>query len=162
MKVEMDEKDRCILRELLSDGRLSYSELGRRCGLSRQTVFNRVRRLFERGLIRKFSACVDAERLGLPFKAYVLIVAKPDRALREELAEFLRRCRCVTQLHLLFGRFDFFVELLVRDKAELTAFIKSLHAFGAVERTETFMVYETLKHEPEAPLLAALDAGGGI
>jgi len=162
MKIEIDDKDKCILRGLLSDGRLPYSELGRRCGLSRQTVFNRIRRLLERRLIKKFSTCVDAEKLGLSFKAYVLIIAKPDKTLREELADFLRRCRCVTQLHLLFGRFDFFVELLVRDKAELTAFIKNLHAFGAVERTETFMVYETLKYEPEAPLLAMLDAGGGI
>ncbi|MDF2954931.1 Lrp/AsnC family transcriptional regulator [Candidatus Alkanophaga liquidiphilum] len=162
MRIELDENDKCILKGLLSDGRLSYSELGRQCGLSRQTVLNRIRRLLEGGLIKKFSMRLDAEKLGLSFKAYVLIIAKPDKVLREELTEFLKRCRCVTQLHLLFGRFDFFVELLVRDKAELTAFIKSLHAFGAVERTETFMVYETLKHEPEAPLLAVLNAGGGI
>ena len=40
----------------------------------------------------------------------------------------------------------------------MTDFIREMHAFEAVERTETFIVYQTLKEKPEDPFLALLDA----
>ncbi|RLG36593.1 hypothetical protein DRN79_04625, partial [Methanosarcinales archaeon] len=54
------------------------------------------------------------------------------------------------------GRYDFFLELLFRRKEEMTDFIKQIHTFDAVERTETFIVYQTLKDRPELPLLMML------
>jgi DNA-binding Lrp family transcriptional regulator len=156
MKTELKNKDKCIMRELLRDGRMPLSKLGEVCGLSRQTVFNRVQKLRDEGIIRKFSVYIDPEKLDVSLKAYVLIVAKPEKHLRSELMGYLQRCTCVTQLHLLFGRFDFFVELLMKDRGELIEFIKDIHSFEAVERTETFIVYETLKYELEAPIEKAL------
>ncbi|NQE54135.1 hypothetical protein C5S29_11130 [ANME-1 cluster archaeon GoMg3.2] len=60
------------------------------------------------------------------------------------------------KIQLLFGRFDFFLELLFRDKEEMTEFLRLMQSFGAVERTETFIVYQTMKDKPEDPLLVCL------
>ncbi len=57
-------KDKCILRALLEDGRSSYSELGRRGGISRQVAFERVKKLSEEGVVKGFSARLDADKLG--------------------------------------------------------------------------------------------------
>ncbi|RJS80907.1 winged helix-turn-helix transcriptional regulator [Methanophagales archaeon] len=46
------DKDRCILRTLIENGRLSYSEVGRRCGISRQGAFERVQKLCSEGIIK--------------------------------------------------------------------------------------------------------------
>ncbi|MEA2076138.1 MAG: Lrp/AsnC family transcriptional regulator [Euryarchaeota archaeon] len=154
--MKLKNKDKCVLRALLENGRLSYSELGRRCGISRQVAFERVKKLSEEGIVKGFSVCLDAEKLGFSFQAYVLIIAKPEEELRNELREFLRNSENVRRIQLLFGRFDFFLELLFRDKDEMTEFLGAMHSFGAVERTETFIVYQTIKDKPEDAFLECL------
>ncbi len=156
VEMRLKDKDRCILRMLLDNGRLSYSEIGRRCGISRQLAYEHVKKLVSEGIIKSFSICLDADKLGFGFMAYVLLIVKPDERLRHELAEFLRRSRNVRRIQLLFGRFDFFLELLFRNKEEMTDFIRRMHSFGAVERTETFIVYQTVKDAPEDPFLECL------
>ncbi|RLG32726.1 hypothetical protein DRN97_06720 [Methanosarcinales archaeon] len=153
---KLKKKDKCILRALLENGRLSYSELGRRCEISRQVAFERVKRLLGEGVAKGFSVRLDADKLGFSFKAYVLLIAKPEEKLRNELAEFLRNSKNVRKIQLLFGRFDFFLELLFRDKEELTEFLRAMQSFGVVERTETFIVYQTIKDKPEDPFLECL------
>jgi DNA-binding Lrp family transcriptional regulator len=157
--MKLKNKDKCVLRALLDNGRLSYSELSRRCGISRQVAFERVKKLSEEGIVKGFSVCLDAEKLGFSFQAYVLIIAKPEEELRNELREFLRNSENVRRIQLLFGRFDFLLELLFRDKVEMTEFLRVMHSFGAVERTETFIVYQTIKDKPEDAFLECLREG---
>jgi len=83
----------------------------------------------------------------------VLIIAKPEGRLRSELIEFLMKSKNVRRIELLFGRFDFFLEVLFQDKDEMTEFLKVMQSFGAVERTETFIVYQTIKDKLEDPFL---------
>ena len=156
METKLKKKDKCILKALLENGRHSYSGLGRACGISRQVAFERLKKLSEGGIVKRFSVWLDADKLGYTFKAYVLLIAKPEENLRTELVAFLSASRNVMKIQLLFGRFDFFLELLFRDKEEMTEFIRLMQSFGAVERTETFIVYQTMKDKPEDPLLDCL------
>jgi Lrp/AsnC family leucine-responsive transcriptional regulator len=156
MDLKLKKKDKCILRALLGNGRLSYAELGRECGISRQVAFERIKKLTEGEFIKRFSVCLDAEKLGFSFQAYVLIIANPNEKLREEFIEFLRKSEHVRRIQLLFGQFDFFLELLFTNKEEMTGFLRTMHSFGAVERTETFIVYQTVKDSPEDPFVGCL------
>src|SRR4051794_12736526 len=69
----MEELDRRIVRALVDDGRVSYTDLAERVGLSVSAVHQRVRRLETRGVIRGYSARIDADELGLPLTAFVSI-----------------------------------------------------------------------------------------
>ena len=51
-----------ILRLLLADGRMSYTDLGKATGLSTSAVHQRVRRLEQRGVIQGYRAVVDPRR----------------------------------------------------------------------------------------------------
>ena len=64
MKVSLDAIDHAILRELQSDARLSYSEIGRRVHISTPTAAERVRRMEREGVITGYHAAVDPARLG--------------------------------------------------------------------------------------------------
>jgi len=78
----VEETDRLILRLLATDGRMSYTDLGRATGLSTSAVHQRVKRLESRGLIKGYGATVDHEQMGLPLIAFVSITpidpAQPD------------------------------------------------------------------------------------
>lgn len=80
----MEDTDRAIVRALTEDGRLSYTDLAERVGLSVSAVHQRVRRLEQRGTIKGYTARIDYDALGLPLTAFVAVrpmdPSQPDDA----------------------------------------------------------------------------------
>lgn len=80
----MEETDRAIVAALTTDGRLSYTDLAEKVGLSVSAVHQRVRRLEQRGVIQGYAARVSHEALGMPLTAFVAIrpvePSQPDDA----------------------------------------------------------------------------------
>src|SRR5208337_4793885 len=75
--VELDEADRKILCELQHDARVSFKAVADKVGVSEATVFVRVKKLQERGVIRGFKAIIDPKAVGKNLTAIVLVRANP-------------------------------------------------------------------------------------
>jgi len=79
---ELEQIDRAIARELAADGRCSFTDLAERVGLSVSAVHQRVRRLEQRGVVRRYVAQLDTEAIGLPLTAFISLTpidpAAPD------------------------------------------------------------------------------------
>ena len=71
----MEDHDRRILALLGTDGRMSFTDLGKETGLSTSAVHHRVKRLEKRGLIKGYTATVAHEELGLAMTAFISIRA---------------------------------------------------------------------------------------
>ncbi|WP_269204061.1 Lrp/AsnC family transcriptional regulator [Nocardioides sambongensis] len=71
--VPVESIDRQILALLATDGRMSYTDLGRATGLSTSAVHQRVKRLERRGLILGYGATVNHAEIGLPLTAFISI-----------------------------------------------------------------------------------------
>ncbi len=80
----MEETDRAIVAALTADGRMSYTDLAEKVGLSVSAAHQRVRRLEQRGVIRGYAAQVSYEAVDLPLSAFVAIrpfdPSQPDDA----------------------------------------------------------------------------------
>lgn len=80
----VEETDRAIVAALAVDGRLSYTDLAERVGLSVSAVHQRVRRLEQRGVVKGYAAQLDHDAIGLPLTAFVAIrpidPSQPDDA----------------------------------------------------------------------------------
>ncbi|WP_217996718.1 Lrp/AsnC family transcriptional regulator [Nocardioides jensenii] len=78
----MEETDRAILTLLATDGRMSFTDLGKATGLSTSAVHQRVKRLESRGLIKGYGATIDHDQTGLPLTAFISITpidpSQPD------------------------------------------------------------------------------------
>ena len=61
---ELDREDLLILMELQGDGRMSYADISRRTGIPSSTIHDRVKRLLSSGVITKFAALIDEEKVG--------------------------------------------------------------------------------------------------
>ncbi len=88
----LDETDREILSLLLEDGRRPYSEIAEAVDLSAPAVSDRVERLQDIGLLRRFTIDLDRSMLREGLDALVVITARPGAgttvaaALREDSA----------------------------------------------------------------------------
>lgn len=108
--VQLDDVDRGLIAALRSDGRASVSDLAGRVSVSRATAYQRLARLRETGVIRRFTVDVDPRKIGLPIAALVL-VSVAQHSWRG-VGDRLRRLAGVEWLALSSGTFDYV--LLVR------------------------------------------------
>ena len=74
----LDETDRQILELLLEDARRPYSDIGDRVGLSGPAVSDRIERLQERGLLRRFTVELDRTMLREGVSVLVELTVDPD------------------------------------------------------------------------------------
>jgi Lrp/AsnC family transcriptional regulator, leucine-responsive regulatory protein len=78
----VEDLDRKIVELLATDGRMSFTDLGKATGLSTSAVHQRVKRLEQRGIITGYAAALDHTVLGRPLTAFISITpidpAAPD------------------------------------------------------------------------------------
>lgn len=70
---ELEPTDRKILELLATDGRMSFTDLGKATGLSTSAVHQRVKRLEQRNLILGYGATINHDQIGLPLTAFISI-----------------------------------------------------------------------------------------
>jgi DNA-binding Lrp family transcriptional regulator len=151
MTVQLDEVDKAILRELISNARLSFREIARRIGVSTATVANKVRRMEEEGVIRGYTAIVDAEKLGYDIVAVIEVVISKGKVANVE--EEIAKAPNVQAVYDVTGESDAMIVARFKSRAELSNFVKKLLSMEYVERTITHVVLNVKKEELFSRLL---------
>jgi Lrp/AsnC family leucine-responsive transcriptional regulator len=79
MTSPLDAVDHRILDLLQSEARMTNAAIGAKVGLSAPSVFERIRKLEKRGVIRKYTIQVDPAALGRPMTAFIRVTAAFDK-----------------------------------------------------------------------------------
>ncbi len=137
----LEDTDREILRALSKDGRLSFTDLAEQVGLSVSAAHQRVRRLEQRGVIRGYSAAVDADHLGLSLTAFVSI--KPiDPAAPDDAPTRLAYLGAIEACHSVAGEEAYILKVRVATPADLEVLVQEIRAAANVS-TRTTVVLST-------------------
>lgn len=143
--MELDSVDKEILRFLQGNARLSFVKIARKIGVSEGTVHLRVRKLFEKGVIRGFHAIVDPEKVGLSIRAFIGLQAEP--ALYEDILKRLSEIDGVYAIYDVTGVYSALIDVKVRDKEELTKVIDLVGSIPGVKTTVTMLVLRVIKEK---------------
>jgi Lrp/AsnC family leucine-responsive transcriptional regulator len=87
MAIKIDEVDKKIISGLSANAEMSHAELADMCGVTRQTVASRIKRLENEGIIRKYKAVVDYEKVGL--QSFIILFLKLDTSDSVKAAAFI-------------------------------------------------------------------------
>jgi Lrp/AsnC family leucine-responsive transcriptional regulator len=124
----MDSIDWKILKELQTDARVSYAELGRRVGLTTPAVIERVRKLEDAGIITGYRAEIDAAKVGLPITAFIrMSITGVDYSRIIEVAENAPE---VLECHRGTGGDSFIMKVAVSSVEHLQNLIDRLTPYG--------------------------------
>jgi len=137
----MEDLDREILRLLLADGRMSYTDLGKATGLSTSAVHQRVRRLEQRGVIRGYTAQIDFEAVGLSLTAFVSVTPL-DPAAPDDVAERLSSLPEIEACHSVAGSENYILKVRVATPSALEGLLARIRASASVS-TRTTVVLST-------------------
>lgn len=144
--VRLDTVDRQVIEALKADSRMSVNDLAGRVNVSRATAYQRLARLRETGVIRRFTIDVDPHKLGLPIAALVLVNVV-QHAWRE-VGQRLRRLPGVEWLALSTGSFDYVLLVRAPDVDHLRdVILDGLQSIPEIQSAQTLLLLD----EPVVP-----------
>lgn len=149
----LDAIDKKILTLLQQDATLPLEEIATRVGASRTPVWNRIRRLRERGIIRAQVALLDAEALGLEACFFVLIrTAEHDPDWARRFLDAVRARPEVVEAHRLAGDIDYLLKVQVRNARAYDRFYQALTAELRVQSVTALLSMEQMKATTALPV----------
>lgn len=151
----MDAIDVRILTELERDGRLSFTELGERVGLSKSPCWNRVQSHEANGVISGYHADLNMAKLGLDTLAFVHVTVAFEK--HDQFETAVNDHPLIVACHATVGDADYLLQVVTRSMLRLDEFLRSeLWRLPGVERFTTTISMRTIKRK--ASLMAAISA----
>jgi DNA-binding Lrp family transcriptional regulator len=139
----VDEIDQVLLTALRADATQSYATLGKAAGLSAGAAHERVRKLRERGVIRRTTIDVDPIAIGLPVLAFVMIESNAwmgETATRDALSAIPE----LEEAHIVAGSASVLVKIRTATTEQLQDVLRRIFAVDGVTGTQTIVVLETV------------------
>ncbi|TLS36092.1 Lrp/AsnC family transcriptional regulator [Pseudalkalibacillus caeni] len=142
--MKLDDIDRKILELLSDNGRMSYVDIGKELNLSRVSVRDRVNQLCENGIIEKFSAVINSEKVGKTVSAFFNVECEPLYLV--EVAEKLTNNPNVASCYQMTGPSTLHMHVLVEDFTSLEKFINNeLYSLEGITRVDSHILLRRFK-----------------
>ena len=141
----IDEIDKMILKMLQDDARTAFRKIAEKMGVSEATIFVRVKKLLEKGVIRRFTALVSPELLGKSLAAFILIKANPKRL--QTVLDTLSNLDAVYEVYDVTGTFYAIAKIRTENREKLANIIDQIGLIEGIISTETALVLKCVKEE---------------
>lgn len=120
----LDESDQKIVRLLIENARVSYSDLGDKIGLSRVAVKARIQALEQRGIIEEYTTVINPQKISGAVSCYFEIETTPGSL--SEVIDILNRSDTVTQIYRVTGRDKLHVHAVASSGEEMETFLHAV------------------------------------
>ncbi len=120
----LDESDQKIVRLLIENARVSYSDLGEKIGLSRVAVKARIQALEQRGIIEEYTTVINPQKISGAVSCYFEIETTPGSL--SEVIDILNGDDTVTQIYRVTGRDKLHVHAVAASGEEMETFLHAV------------------------------------
>jgi len=140
-----DDLDKKILRELLTDSRLSYRQIAAKLKVSAGTVIARIKNLELGGIVKSYTTTLNQEKLGYGLTVITEITVSKGKLL--EMEKEVAKIPNVCAVYDTTGLTDAMIVAKFKNREDLSNFTKTLLAMPFIERTNTHVVLTTVKED---------------
>jgi Lrp/AsnC family leucine-responsive transcriptional regulator len=143
--VDLDARDRTILRLLQQDGRITNAELAERVHLSPSACLR---------LIKSYAMFLDEKIAGFPGTAFVFVTLdQQGRASLDRFEKAIKQYDEVLECYLLAGNHDYLVRVVYRDSADFERIHSEIITqLPGVSRVQSTMTLRTIKRSSALPI----------
>ena len=145
----LDKLDYKILNILQEDNTIAIKDLAERIGSSFTPTYERVKSLKNNGIIKKYVAIVDREKVGYELVAYcnVTIKNKSVEILRD-FEEKLNKCPEIVEVVSVSGVYDYMIKIVTKNIKEYNDFVeKTFTNYPHIGDYHSSIVLCTVKEE---------------
>lgn len=143
-----DDIDKKLIENLQFDGKQTNKELSNKLNLSVTAVYERIKKLERDGVINKYVALVNKERVDKSFVAFChikLIQHTQDYVVKfeNEVANLTEVLEC----YHISGDYDYLLKIMVKDMTAFREFlVKKLTSINHIGSTHSMFVINEVKH----------------
>jgi Lrp/AsnC family transcriptional regulator len=152
--MQTDDTDRRILRQYLAEPGLERAVLAERAGVTPATLWRRLDRLREGGVIRAEGAIIDWHALG--YEVEVSLRFTLDKTNPRAFDEFIGAAREVAEvigIETFLGRVDVRLNVIARDMGHwTTVYREKILMLPHIQEVEALMLISTIKDAAGVPL----------
>lgn len=153
MADQLDGVDRKILGAMQEDASRSLDEIAEKAGASRTAVWHRIRKLRAAGIIRRHTAVLDPDKLGLEACFFVLIrTSEHQKGWQDRFLETLKGRPEVMEAHRLAGDVDYILKVRVRNAKAYDDFYQALISQVRIFNITALLSIEEIKSTTQLPL----------
>ena len=159
-----DDIDLQILDILQEDADVPDKRIAERVGLSPSSVLARLRKLKSEGIIRRYVAILDEEKLQRSTVAYVFVtLSRHDVKIARSFVKKIRGNPFVMECSHITGKADYLLRVVARDIPQYREILmERIVPMREIESVQTWFVLKTEKRETRLPIRGdLLDARGG-
>ena len=120
----LDGLDQKIVRLLIENARISYSDIGEKVGISRVAVKTRIQALEQRGIIEEYTTVINPQKISGAVSCYFEIETTP-RCLAE-VTDILHQNDTVTQIYRVTGKDELHVHAVAASAEEMEVFLHTV------------------------------------
>ncbi len=140
----LDETDQKILRLLIQNARMSYSEIGQQIGISRVAVKMRVQALEKKGIIEEYTTVINPQKISGAVSCYFEIETAPDTLM--QVAGLLKENDTVTQIYRVTGKSRLHVHAVASSNEEMEKLIyETMDRLPGVVECSCNMIFSRIK-----------------
>lgn len=142
----LDSTDLKILEALQEDARQTYTAIGKRLGIAHSTVYDRVKRMENCGIIKSYKALIDSEKAGVRHVTAIMVIYTDPKE-SENVAEKLCECLNILEVYTsLSEELQVIAKVVAESQESLHEFIaKSIAPLPGVLRVRTSIVTKKFK-----------------
>jgi Lrp/AsnC family leucine-responsive transcriptional regulator len=146
----MNDIDNKILNIIQQDARIANAEIARRIGLAPSAVLERLRKLEESGVIRRYTAEIDAAQIGFGITAFIFVRTNECGDGTDQL---LAQIPEVLEVHDVAGEDSYLLKVRAKNTEGLARLLREkIKAVPNVISTRTTVVLQTVKETIALPL----------
>lgn len=124
MNYKLDDKNRHILEILQQDAKLSVKEIASRIQLSFTPTYERIKNMEEAGIIKKYIALVNRQKVGMKVAAFCNVTLKEQS--KEALVQFEEEIQTIPEVMeaiSVSGTYDYMLRILAPDIESYNKFV---------------------------------------
>jgi DNA-binding Lrp family transcriptional regulator len=152
-QVTLDSFSQKILRLLQLDARRSVQEISDQVGLSSTPCWRRIKDMEQSGVIQRYTALLDREKLGLHVCALAHVHLTRQRGRRRAVRARDLDLPEVTECYSTTGEADYILKIVAPDIKAYDVFLhERIFKIPAVSQVRTSVVLREIKFDTQLPL----------
>jgi len=141
----LSELEKKILNSLNENARKSFRQVAKEVGTSTTAVYNNVKKLEKKGVLRGYFPDIDEEKVG--YTQFAIIALRIDQRKLTEVESKLVKYPQIRAIYDITGDWDCILVCYFKSREELDNFLKEQLAIPHVERVITHIVLNVVKDD---------------
>ena len=152
--MKLDKIDRKILRILQENSKITNLDLSKAINLSPAPTLERVKKLEQSGIISSYHAVINANKIGLNVKTFILVSLawRKDQKALDAFISQIQGVPEITECYIITGEADLLLKVVCSDIPTYEKLLfKTLSQIQEIERLKTLVTLSTVKNSMVLP-----------